>query len=130
MRPSMSTSEKISALWTVVMFNIVFADILGFISPGFLSEAQTGVIGGITITPGFLLLAAVLLQIPIVMIFLTRVLPRPVARVANFAAVIITAAFVVGGGSLHPHYLFFVTVELAAMLYIARLAYVWPQVPD
>jgi hypothetical protein len=108
------------------MFNIVFADILGFLSPGFLDKVQSGVIDGVTITPSFLLIAAVLLQIPILMIFLTQVLPRNPARITNYAAVAITAVFVVGGGSTLPHYIFFVSIELAAMLYITVLAYTWP----
>lgn len=122
----MATAEKISTLWIVIMFNIIFADILGFMSPGFLSKVQSGVVDGVVITPVFLLVAAVLLQIPIVMIFLTRVLARKPARILNFAAVVITAAFVIGGGSIQPHYLLFVSVELTAMCYIALLVYRWP----
>jgi hypothetical protein len=121
----MTTAQKISTLWIVIMFNIVFADILGFISPGFLTKVQSGVVDGVVITPVFLLVAAVLLQIPIVMIFLTRVLARKPARILNYVAIVITGAFVIGGGSTLPHYLFFVSVELAAMLYIAVLAYRW-----
>jgi hypothetical protein len=122
----MTTAQKISTLWIVIMFNIVFADILGFMSPGFLTKVQFGVIDGVTITPFFLLIAAVLLQIPILMIFLTRVLPRNPARIINYVAVVITAVFVVGGGSTLPHYLFFLSIELVAMLYIAVLTYRWP----
>lgn len=122
----MTTAQKISTLWIVIMFNIVFADILGFMSPGFLTKVQSGVVDGVTITPFFLLIAAVLLQIPILMIFLTRVLPRNSARIINYVAVVTTAVFVVGGGSTLPHYLFFLSIELAAMLYIAVLAYRWP----
>ena len=123
---AMTVAERISALWIVIMFNIVFADILGFMSPGFLAQAQTGVVDGITITPAFLLAAAILLEIPMVMIVLSRLLPRRWARICNLIAVGVTAVFVIGGGSTWPHYLFFVTVELAAMLYIAALAYTWP----
>ena len=32
----------ISTLWVVVMFNMIFADILSFITPGFLEEVMTG----------------------------------------------------------------------------------------
>lgn len=121
----MSVSEKISTLWIVVMFNMVFADILSFISPGFLAEASTGVIDGITITPMFILLAAIFIEIAIVMIFLSRVLPRRSCRVANWVAVVLTSLFVIGGGSLAPHYILFASVEVLAMLYIAYLAWTW-----
>ncbi|WP_424984129.1 DUF6326 family protein [Maritalea sp. S77] len=122
----MSVSEKISTLWIVVMFNMVFADVLSFISPGFLAEASTGVIDGITITPMFILLAAIFAQIAIVMIFLSRALPRRSCRIANWVAVVLTILFVVGGGSLAPHYILFASVEVLAMLYIAYLAWTWP----
>jgi len=36
---------KLSTLWIVVMFNIVFADILSFISPGF-PRSDDGICGG------------------------------------------------------------------------------------
>lgn len=121
----MSVSEKISTLWIVVLLNMAFADILSFISPGFLAEASTGVIDGITITPMFILLAAIFIEIAIVMIFLSRVLPRRSCRVANLVAVVLTSLFVIGGGSLAPHYILFASVEVLAMLYIAYLAWTW-----
>ncbi|MCF4099473.1 DUF6326 family protein [Maritalea mediterranea] len=123
----MSVSEKISTLWIVVMFNMAFADILSFISPGFLAQVSAGVIEGVEITPMFILLAAVLIEIAIVMIFLSRALSRKANRIANFGAVAITILFVVGGGSLKPHYIFFGSIEVLAMLYIAYLAWTWPE---
>lgn len=122
----MSVTEKISTLWIVVMFNMVFADVLSFISPGFLAEAATGVIDGIEITPMFILLAAIFIEIAIAMIFLSRVLPRKSCRIANWVAVVVTILFVVGGGSLAPHYILFASIEVLAMLYIAYLAWTWP----
>ena len=43
--PGMGTKEKISTLWIVVMFNMAFADILSFITPGALQEIMTGYAG-------------------------------------------------------------------------------------
>lgn len=123
----MTNSEKISTLWIVVMFNMAFADILSFISPDFLAQVSTGVLEGVEITPMFILLAAVLVEIAIVMIFLSRALPRKSSRIANFVAVAITILFVVGGGSLKPHYIFFASVEVLALVYIAFLAWTWPE---
>lgn len=34
--------EKISILWIVVMINMIFADILSFMLPGFLNDINTG----------------------------------------------------------------------------------------
>lgn len=121
----MSLRQKISTLWIVVMFNMAFADILSFISPDFLSQVATGTIDGVTITPMFILIAAIFVEVGIAMIFLTHVLKPKLARVANLVAVGATILFVVGGGSLAPHYIFFASIEVIAMLYIAKLAWTW-----
>jgi hypothetical protein len=127
MRPVDETDRRvrISTLWVVVMFNVLAADILSFIQPGFLAEAMTGYAGGVQITNEFLLVAAVLLEIPIAMVFLTRVLPSRPSRLANLGAVVITAAFVIAGGSLSLHYIFLVTMEVIAMALIAWYAWTW-----
>ena len=108
---------RLSTLWVVVMFNMVFADILTFIKPGALQELWAGQ-AGVQITPGLLLVFAILLEIPIAMIFVSRILKRGPNRWANTAAAVITTAFVVGGGSLNLHYVFFATVEIACMALI------------
>ena len=90
---------RISTLWIVVMFNMVFADILTFITPGELQALWAGQ-AGVPITPGLLLVFAILMEIPIAMIFVSRVLKPRANRWANTVAAVVTTAFVVGGGSL------------------------------
>jgi Sec-independent protein secretion pathway component TatC len=111
------TGTKLSTLWIVVMFNMVFADILSFIKPGALQALWAGQ-AGVQITQGLLLVFAVLLEIPIAMIFLSRILKPEANRWANTAAAVITTLFVVGGGSMDPHYVFFASVEVACMALI------------
>ena len=108
---------RLSTLWAVVMFNMVFADILTFIKPGALQELWAGQ-AGVHVTPGVLLGFAILLEIPIAMIFVSRILKPGHNRWANTVAAVITTAFVVGGGSLTPHYVFFATVEIACIALI------------
>jgi hypothetical protein len=108
---------RLSTLWVVVMFNMVFADILSFITPGALQGISGP--GGVQITQGLLLVFAILLEIPIAMIFVSRILKGGANRWANTVAAVITTVFVLGGGSLElPHYLFFATVEVACMALI------------
>jgi hypothetical protein len=109
---------RLSTLWVVVMFNMVFADILSFIKPGALQEMPH-------VTPGLLLGFAILLEIPIAMIFVSRILKARASVWANGAAALITTAFVVGGGSLDLHYVFFATVEVACMALIVWTAWAW-----
>lgn len=116
------TRIKLSALWVVVMFNITFADIVGFIHPGTLEKIIEGSFG-FPVTPGLLLIFSVFLEIPIIMIFLCLILSDKPSRWLNTFAVILTTLFVVGGGSATYSYVFFAAVEIAAML--AILWFVW-----
>ena len=118
----MNLGTRLSTLWVVVMFNMVFADILTFIKPGALQELWAGQ-AGVQITPELLLVFALLIEIPIAMILASRLLKRGPNRWANTAAALVTTAFVVGGGALTPHYLFFAIVELTCMALIVW--YVW-----
>jgi Sec-independent protein secretion pathway component TatC len=113
----MDLGTMLSTLWVVVMLNMVFADILTFIKPGALQELWAGQ-AGVTVTPGLLLVFAILIEVPIMMVFLSRVLKPGPNRWANSVAAVVTTAFVVGGGSLTPHYVFFASVELAFMALI------------
>jgi hypothetical protein len=112
---------KLSALWIVVLFNMLFADVLNLITPAFAEPVD--------IAPGLLLTFAVLLEIPIAMVFLARFLPRPANRRTNIAACAITIVFTIAGGTLNLHYAFFATVEVACMLLIAHQSWRWPAEP-
>jgi hypothetical protein len=121
-----SMRARISTLWIFIMFNMVFADILSFMYPGALNEVLTGYAGSIHITPGFLLGAAIVTEIPIAMIVLSRVLRRGANRWANIVAGMITIAYVVGGGAITQlHYIFFAAMEVATALLIVWMAWKW-----
>jgi hypothetical protein len=123
----LNRKEKMSLLWMVVMFNMAFADILTFILPGSLQEIMTGDMGGLRPTQGMLLAFAVLIEIPIVMIVLSRMLKRRINRILNIIASIITMAFVVGGGSATLHYIFCAGMEVMCMLLIILMCVKWPK---
>lgn len=112
-----TTGTRLSTLWVVVMLNMVYADILTFIKPGALQELWAGQ-AGVQITDGLLLVFAVLIEIPIAMIFVSRILKPEANRWANTAAAVITTLFVIGGGSADLHYLFFAAVEIGSMALI------------
>lgn len=108
---------RISTLWIVVMLNMAFADIVGFIQPGAL-EGVAGP-GGVQITQGLLLVFALFIEIPLAMIFVSRILKRGANRWVNTVAAVVTSVFVVGGGSMElPFYAFFAAVEVACMALI------------
>ena len=115
---------KLSTLWIFVMFNMAFADIVGFMNPGALEEIMTGSVG-VQITQGLMLVFSIILEIPIAMIVLSRVLKYRANRWANIIAGVITILFVIGGGSPELSYIFFATIEVLSMLLIIWTAWKW-----
>ncbi|MFW5484762.1 MAG: DUF6326 family protein [Spirochaetaceae bacterium JB067] len=115
-RKSMQLNERISLLWVVVMVNMIFADILSFMLPVFFQSVT------IEVTEGIMLVFAVILEIPIVMIYLSRVLKDKTNRLVNLIASVITIVFIIGGGSLTLHYIFFAAVEVVTLILIINYA--------
>ncbi len=120
----MDIKTKISTLWIVVMFNMIFADIIGFMHPGALAKIMAGDVG-VDLNQGILLVFSILLEIPIIMIFLSRILDQKVNRIANIAAPIITIIFVIGGGDTTLSYIFFASTEVVCMIAIMVMAWKW-----
>lgn len=116
---------RLSLLWVFVMLNMIFADILSFMSAETLQQLLAGKAGQITITPSFLLLAAVLTEIPIAMVLLSLVLPQRAARWANVVAGAFTIAYIWGLGSAAPHYLFIAGIETLGCILIVWTAWTW-----
>lgn len=114
---------KLSTLWIFVMFNMAFIDILGLYIPGSTDEMIE--FAGDTPIPIIMLGAAVMVEISIVMIFLSRVLEYKVNRWANIIAAIITIVFIIGGGSTTPHYIFMGIMEIVGLLLIIWYAWKW-----
>ncbi len=119
------TPARLSLPWVFILFNMVFADILSFMYPGFLKEVLTGYVGGVHITPGFLVAAAVLTEVPIAMIVLSRVLRHRANRWANIVAAVITIAYVIGGSTRPPHAIFFSAAQVGCALLIVWSAWKW-----
>jgi hypothetical protein len=116
---------RFSLLWVFVMLNMVYADILSFMSAGTLKDILAGHVGQIAFTPDFLLLAAVLTEVPIAMVVLSLVLPHRAARWANIGAAGFTIAYIWGMGSASPHYVFIAGIETLACIIIVWQAWKW-----
>lgn len=114
----------LSTLWIVVMINMLKADILSLYIPGVLDELAEFA-GGTPITQ-LMLFGAIMMEISIAMIFLSRVLNYRLNRWANIIIGIITIVFIVGGGASYPHYIFIATVEVVCLLLIIWIAWQWP----
>lgn len=106
-------NERNSTLWLVVLLNMLFADILNFVTPGLPTPE---------VTPTLLLVFAALLEIPIAMVYLSRTLKPKANRIANITAAVVTIVFTIAGGTANLHYAFFATAEVICMLLIIRNA--------
>lgn len=113
---------RLSTLWIFVMFNMVFADIVGFLNPGTLEEMMA-----MKPTQGMLLAFSILLEIPIAMIVLSRLLKHKANRWANIIAGALTILWVIGGGNTSVSYVFFATIEVACMVLIIGYAWKWTE---
>ena len=120
------TKALLSTLWVVIMINMLKADILSLYIPGTLDKLVE--FAGDTPITQLMLGGAIVMEILIAMIFLSRVLAYRVNRWANIIAGVITIVFVVGGGSTYPHYLFIATVEIVCSLLIIWIAWNWKPV--
>jgi Family of unknown function (DUF6326) len=120
-----------STLWIFATFNYLYCDILGFFDVDILNKLLTGHMGSIQLTQGFLLVSSVLMEIPISMIILSRVLKYSINRWMNiFAGIVMTIVQVsslFSGISPTIYYVFFSLIEILCTLYIAWYAWKWSE---
>lgn len=115
------TKAQISTLWIVITLNMIFADIYTIIiqlSGGDLLEIPGDV-------ETMMLVAVFLTNIPIMMIYLSRVLSFKINRRLNIGAATLTIIYVVGGGVNTPHYIATALIELALLMFIIWIAWKW-----
>lgn len=118
----MNIKIKLSTLWIVVMLNLIFADILS-IMVQLVDQSALDIIGSdVQVT---MAAAAIITNIPMLMIYFSRVLPHRINRSLNIIAAILTLLFVIGGGSTLPHYLICAGIEVLLLLFIIYSAYQW-----
>ena len=122
----LETKIKLSTLWIVVLFNMLFRDIHEFLRTGYLEELLAMTSNGAQISEGLLLAAAIVLEIPIIMIFLTQILKVKANRWANM----IVAAFMIVAtisNNLTPDLdaMFFFGAAFAALLFVIWYAWRW-----
>jgi len=123
----LDTKVLLSTLWVVVMINMLKADILSLYIPGALDElAKTSASTGIHI-PQLMLGGAIMGELAIVMIILSRVLKRGVNRWVNIIVGMVTIAYIWGGAAPYPHYAFIATVETLCLLLIIWSAWKWTE---
>jgi Family of unknown function (DUF6326) len=120
---SLDTKSKLSVLWIFYMFNAAYIDITTLYYSVFVNHKPT-----VHYNQMFLLGAAVLIEISIAMVLLSRVLNYRANRSANiitgiFLTVVQIVTLFVGAPTLA--YLFFSVILIATSLVVARCAWNW-----
>jgi len=116
-------------LWIYLTANYIYCDVFTLHLAKYLEAFLSGDVGGMKITEEFLLVFAVIMQIPVIMIVLSKFLTFTLNKYFNIVAGIITtsvqAITVIMGGTLH--YMFFSFFEICTGLLIIYLAATWKQ---
>ncbi len=127
--PSAGKKALFSTLWIFVMFNYFYCDYLSNLDAGVLKGLLDGKIAGMSVTPSFMMNAALLMEIPTIMVLLSRVLPFRVNRWANIIAGLIMTLVQVGslfvGSGPTLHYIFYSVIEASTTAFIVWFAWNW-----
>ena len=119
----------LSTLWIFVTVNYIFCDVITLMNPEDLKEILSGTVGSLQMTPWFLLGVAIFLEIPFVLILLSRVLKYRANRLSNIIGgtimTVIQGMSLFVGTALTPHYVFFSIIEIACTLFIVWYAWTW-----
>ncbi len=123
------TTTMLSTLWLFAVLNYLYCDIFGLMDAEALEGFLAGNVGGMEITEGFLLGGALLMEIPIAMVLLSRILPYRANRWANIVAGTVMTAVQFGslfvGSSLTAFYVFYSVIEMACTVFIVGYAWTW-----
>lgn len=124
-------SILLSKIWVFLSLNYILCDLLSNMEKSVLRMLLEGNVGGVPMTEGMLLFAGVSLEIPILMILLSTILPYKTNRIINVVAALLMIVYQLGsfffGSDVTLHYTFFSAVEILANSSIFILALKWKQ---
>lgn len=119
----------LSVLWIFLSVNYIMCDVLSNMEASVLQQLVRGQVAGMELTQGFLLFAALSLEIPFLMIVMSRVLPFKINRILNITAGAIMIIYQIGsffmGTAPSLHYIFFSIIEIAGNAAVLLLALRW-----
>ncbi len=122
---------KLAALWVILVFFYLYNDVISFFRRETIELVLSGEVpGGIQITQTFLFAMAILMAIPIFMIFLSLTLKPKVNRWVNiivgiFHAVVLVTFFALVPGETVAHYALYQIFEAVFIVLIVWYAWKW-----
>jgi hypothetical protein len=123
-----NSKDLLSTIWIFVTLNYLYCDLIGLMDSTLLQQYLTGNVDGLKINESFLLYAGILMEIPIAMVLLSKILPKNINCLANiFAGSIKTVVMIVTlfVGTVTIYYLFFAVIEIATTIFIILYALKW-----
>ena len=124
----MNKQTLLSTLWIFLTVNYIFCDVFTLFYAPDLKQFLTGYAGGMELTQGFLLTFAIVMELAMVMIVLSRVLKYSLNRWFNIVVGTILTVVQAGtllSGDFTMHYFFFSLIEISTTIYISWLAWNW-----
>lgn len=119
--------DLLSSLWVFLSLNWILCDVLTNMESSVLKGLIEGNTAGIEMNQGFLLVAAISLEIPFLMVVLAKVLPGKVNKIVNIITAILMAVYQAGsffvGSAPSLHYIFFSVIETLGCVLIVCLAW-------
>ena len=120
--------ELLSTLWIFVTLNYLYCDLIGLMDSSLLTQYLSGSVEGLDINEQFLLFAGILMEIPIAMVLLSRILKKRANCWANIIAgsiktIAMVATLFIGTSTLY--YLFFAAIEITTTVFIVAYAVQW-----
>jgi len=127
--------DIISALWIFLSLNYIFCDVLSNMESSVLKGLIQGNIANIDINQEMLLAAGISLEIPFLMIVLSKVLKYKYNKIINIIAGVLmiiyqVSSFFMGGTEPSLHYIFFSIVEVLGNLIIVLYAFNWKEIDE
>jgi len=125
-----NTKILLTLLWVFYNVNFIYCDSLLRLEPGAIEGIMSGYVsnGTVRITNGFLLGTAIMWEIPFLMVVLSWILKFRANRWANIIAGTLLVVAQIGSlflGAPSPMYIFYSTVEIAALILIVWIAWKW-----
>lgn len=120
----------LSTLWIFYVLNILYADVLNLMSEAVATTSEAEELINTLLSPEMLLSTAIFLELAMVMVILSRLLKYGMNRWANIIVAslhtlgLIASVFV---GTPTIFYIFFVVVEVSALLFIIWYAWSWKE---
>ncbi len=129
----MNKKILLSTLWIFVIVNYIFCDVFTLFHAPDLNQFLAGYAGGMELTQSFLLTFAIIMELAMIMIVLSRILKYSLNRWFNIIVGIILTLIQAGtllSGDFTLHYLFFSIVEISTTIIIVWIAWNWKNLEE